>query len=220
MDVTETTETTELLDPPAPEDATPASEPEPERPSPAEARIQELTGQVRRLEETLGMTQQMQREQLARTQPGDPKIKEFAEHPYTAYLAQQVQAAVIPVLDQTDRINAELQITKKFGEDVWDQVAEDVEREHQAYLSRGQWAEREKLVYVVAGQKGIKLEPKAQRRESEQRATRARGARSAAVETATPARRADSTPAPPLHTMDKAKRDAALDAYLAKAGGF
>lgn len=193
---------------------------EPERRNPAEERIAEQAAEIRRLRESLEMTQQMQREQLARSTPGDPKLQEYADHPYTQFVARQVQAATLPILDQTDRLRAELAISKKYGEDVWEQIEADVEREHQAYLQRGQWAERDKLAYLVAGQKGMKLEPKAERQRHEQRTVRAKSARAAGVETATPVRRADSTPAPPLHTMEKSKRDAALAEYIRQQGGI
>lgn len=212
---------TEVIPEPAEAEQPAEATPEPERrESRAEERIAQQAAEIRQLQDALALTQQMQREQMARAQGVDPKTKEYADHPYTQFLSQQVQAATLPILDRQDRTDAELFVTKKYGEETWDLLEADVEREHQAYLQRGQWAERGKLVYVIAGQKGIKLEPKAQRRETEQRQTRARAARSASVETGAPARRSDSTPAPPIFSMEKSKRDAALAEHIAKQGGF
>lgn len=216
------TETTELLDSAPPEDTAPAVESEqPERRSTAEDRIAEQNDEIRRLRESIQLTQQMQQAQMARQQiQGDPKQKEFAEHPYTQFVAQQMQQAVLPILDSQDRLRAELAISKKYGEETWDRLAEAVDQEHNAYLQRGQWAEREKLVYVVANQRGVTLTEKSKQRNADARATRQRGARSAAVETASPVRRAESTPAQPLHLQEKSKRDAALNDFLSKQGGF
>jgi hypothetical protein len=216
------TETPELLDS-APDETTEhvVESEQPERRSAAEDRIAEQAEEIRRLRGSIELTQQMQQAQMARQQiQGDPKQKEFAEHPYTQFVAHQVQQAVLPILDGQDRLRAELAVSKKYGEETWDQLADAVDQEHNAYLQRGQWAEREKLVYVVAGQRGITLTEKSKQRTADTRATRQRSARSSAVETASPVRRAESTPAQPLHLQEKSKRDAALNDFLSKQGGF
>jgi hypothetical protein len=200
---------------------------------PVVERIHELTGEIGTLRSVAGAQQaELQRlRQQAGTVPFTPN-PEYEQHAFKRYLDQQYggafgnaiaqqQQVILQQNVQLDLVNTRLNIDDQYGAGTYRKLARAVEDEFQAEWAKGTPESREKIFYRVAAQRQMNLVPVDEREDSGVQRERRRGAKLATVSNGAPARRAGGAgPEKPIAAMTKAERDAAMEAHVAKFGGF
>lgn len=192
-------------------------------------RIRELSGELHSLR---SVTSAQQAElQRFRAQAGTPAFTpkpEFESHEFKQYLDRQYgtvlsqqQQVILQQNVQLDLVNTRLNIDDQYGPGTYRKLAKAVEDEFQAEWAKGTPESREKIFYRLASQRQMKLVPVDEREDQTVRQERKRSAKLAVVSSNAPARKADGAgPEVPISAMNKEQRDAALQQWITKHGGF
>lgn len=224
---------TDDLDP-APEatDADPlagGTPPTEEAPDRVAERFRELTSELSGLRSVTSAQQaELQRLRQQTATPAFTPKPEFESHEFKQYLDRQYgtvlsqqQQVILQQNVQLDLVNTRLNIDDQYGPGTYRKLAKAVEDEFQAEWAKGTPESREKIFYRLASQRQMKLVPVDEREEQAVRQERKRSTKLAVVSSNAPAKRADGTaPEVPIAAMTKEQRDAALQQWIQKHGGF
>ena len=209
------------------EDEAVAPEPEAEAPeaeehdeaSSSEGRIQTLSRDLAESQRLLNQTQQQMQGVIAQQQAASRVVGEpiagwqpdWEQNPGMVAIRQTIgqrdqkiaglEALSLGLMNETDKLQSERGIAKQYenGAELWDKYEAAVEQEFNQALQSGRAESRQKLLPLVAARAGEQLIPRGSQQSAKTAQARRRAAATTQIETATPARKAASTP--PRKTM-------------------